>query len=223
MHELRALDAGASYLVTDEFARGAVAYDASELAAYLKPIERAIPLRDVAEALAHADGFEAGSPLMDPVLAVALHRALPLGRREAADPGPWRYLAVAYAPHVVRHRWTYRGFDGMRSRFWSAGFRFDSNAFSRWWWVAELTRKGDDYALTRAALESSVLSTHLFTRALAWHRPTLAACIRQLRGAGPADVERALRTLGKLLSVRVPEAMSEGQLDALVVQALSEG
>ena len=222
MTELRRLRASGRHLVTEELARGTVGrYDEEALAAHLMPAERQLSLdgfdRTLKSILAR---FRPGDPGMDPELAEAVHRHLPLSRREAADPSVWRYLAVVRHPEAVRHRWEYRSFATMRSRFWQRGTRFDANAFSRWWWVAELTfEKGAPYELTRLALSNGALSTHLFTRQLAWHRPTLAACVRVLQDASGPEVERTMRTFGKMLSVRVPEAMSAEALEALVREA----
>jgi hypothetical protein len=222
MNELRRLRASGRHLVTEELARGTVGrYDEEALATHLAPAERQISLDGFDRALtATLDRFRRGDPRMDPELAEAVHRNLPLSRREAADPSVWRYLAVVRHPEAVRHRWEYRSFATMRSRFWQRGTRFDANAFSRWWWVAELTcEEGAPYELTRLALSNGALSTHLFTRQLAWHRPTLAACVRVLRDASGPEVKRTMRTFGKMLSLRVPEAMSGEALEALVREA----
>ena len=224
MNELRRLRASGRHLVTEELARGTVGrYDEAALSAHLAPAERQIALDGFDRALKTTlERFAPGDPQMDPELAMAVHQNLPLSRREAADPGVWRYLAVVRHPEAVRHRWEYRSFATMRSRFWQRGTRFDANAFSRWWWVAELTfEPGAPYALTRLALSNGALSTHLFTRQLAWHRPTLAACVRVLRDASGPEVERTMRIFSKMLSVRVPEAMSAEALEALARAAVS--
>lgn len=68
---------------------------------------------------------------IDAALACALHRALPLSRRLAADWGLWRYLAVVHRPDIVRHRWELRSWTTMRDRFWRGGTRPGSNVFGR--------------------------------------------------------------------------------------------
>ena len=53
----------------------------------------------------------------DALVAPELHSLLPLTRREAAEPGLWRWLAVVHRPDLVRHRWENRSWAQMRRRF----------------------------------------------------------------------------------------------------------
>jgi hypothetical protein len=163
--------------------------------------------------------FDEADLQMDAFAAPAFHAALPLTRREAADPAPFRYLAIVRHPEVVRHRWPYRSFATMRQRFVRHGTRHDANAFSRWWWIAELTRDGSDYELTRSVLARSSLATHLFSRHLCHHRPAIQACIDVLGEAPGAEVEATLRIVGKALSTRVFEAMTREELREVVAEA----
>tara|TARA_B100001750_G_scaffold38754_2_gene28053 strand:+ start:926 stop:1597 length:672 start_codon:yes stop_codon:yes gene_type:complete len=215
---LKVLLPSARHLVTEELARGVVErYDEAAVGEHTVDFERRLDLGGFDDAVsAVMASHDAGDLSMDGAMAEAVHRQLRLSRREAADPGIWRYLAIVHRPEVVRHRWEYRSFATMRTRFWRHGTRFDANAFSRWWWVAELTVMAEDYSLTHRALGSSALSTHLFSRQLAWHHPTVAACVRILADAPGADVERTLRVLGKMLGLRVAEAMGREELEGLV-------
>jgi len=220
---LHSLTPSARRLVTPELASGQLAHYAEEdCAGFMVPLDRDVdlaPLDDVvAQALAK---LPQADPSVDAQLAPDLHRALPLTRREAADVGVFRYLAVVRHPELVRHRWEYRSFSTMLTRFWRGGTRHDANAFSRWWWIAELTRDGDDYELTRRALGRTVLSTHLFSRSLAHHRPTLEAMVDVLEDVPAPHVEYALKNFGKMLSVCVVEALDSNELRRLLVRAVA--
>lgn len=220
------LRSSARHLVTRELVSGARdRYDEATLAEHLVPLSSLVPGdavallpldEAVASVLAAHPRFD---PRLDAEMAVAVHRALPLTRLQASDDGLWRYLAVVRHPEAVRHRWEQRTFEAMRQRFWNVGVRSDGNVFSRWWWAAELTLRDGDYALTRTALSHSALATHLFTRQLAHHRPTLAACIEVLSQVPSQDVDGTLKILGKLTSTRVLEAMDDAALHALVREA----
>lgn len=210
-------------LVTPELASGQLAlYPEEDCAGFMVPLEREVVLADLDDVVEDAlERLPATDPSVDAHLAIELHRALPLTRREATDAGVFRYLSVVRHPQLVRHRWEYRSYSTMRTRFWRPGTRHDANAFSRWWWIAELTRDGEDYELTRNALERAAFSTHIFSRTIAHYRPAIAATVEVLRDVPGPVVEQALRNFGKMLSVRVLEAMNEEELRKLLRRALS--
>lgn len=218
---LLALAPGARRLVTPELASGDLARHAEdECGTLLAPMRRDISLA----ALDHAVHEQLrvlprGDARADVVLGPMIHRCLPLTRREAADPGVFRYLAVIRHPELVRHRWEYRSFATMLTRFWRPGTRHDANAFSRWWWIAELTRDGDDYTLTRRVFERSALATHVFSRDIASVRRAVDVITRVLGDAPSGEVEVALKSLGKMLSVYVLEALPDEELELLVRRA----
>lgn len=153
---------------------------------------------------------------LDAWAAPRLHAALPLTRREAADPGIWRYLAVVYRPDFVRHRWENRSWSTMSRRFWSPGTRPDSNAFARLWWIAELTRDGDDYDLTERVLRRQPLATNLFVRGLSSYRPVVATLVDALEDAPSEVIEVTVRRMQKAAATLVVEAMGEEELAGLV-------
>lgn len=160
-------------------------------------------------------------PSFDAIVAPELHTRLPLCRREGAEPGLWRWLAVAHRPALVRHRWENRSWSAMRRRFWSVGTRPDSNAFARLWWIAELTHDptaSDPYALTRRVFSRQPLATPIFIRSLSHHRPAVVAILDVLETAPPELIERTLRLLNAALSLRVLEALDEDTLRGLVGQ-----
>ncbi|MFW6052147.1 MAG: DUF6339 family protein [Myxococcota bacterium] len=218
MKRLMRLHPDAARFVTPELARGAVErWPAHAFVGLLEEMERDLPLdaldAAVDEILRTATRFDPG---MDAEAAVRFHRALPLTRREASPPGVWRFLAVVHRPDFVRHRWENRTFSQTRGRFWRPGTRPDSNAFSRLWWIAELTRDGDDYALTRAVLSRQPLANSLFTRELSWHRPLVAAVVEILGGQPGPALEVALRRLQKRLSTTAVETLDPTALLDLV-------
>ncbi|MEZ4444868.1 MAG: DUF6339 family protein [Polyangiaceae bacterium] len=157
-------------------------------------------------------------PAIDAALAEPLHRALPLSRRHASDPGIWRFLTVVHRPDVVRHRWENRSLALTKRRYWTPGTRPDSNTLARLWWIAELTRDGDDYALTTRVLERPALATALFVRQLGWYRPAVAACADGLSDAPSLVIDGTMRLLGKALSTIVVESRREEELLSLVTE-----
>ena len=215
---LRGLRGEGKRLLTPELASGEIGrWNEREYAPLLLELGRKIALDQLDQAvdftLAATAPFEHES---DVLLAPRLHRALPLSRREAADPGPWRFLTVVHRPDLVRHRWENRSWASMRARFWSPGTRPDSNTFCRLWWIAELSREGDDYSLAEAALSRPALATGLFIRNLSSYQPAVAACIHALSDANSAQIDATLKLLHKALSTIVLEALSFEQLLELV-------
>lgn len=163
------------------------------------------------------------SSAIDRVAAVVVHRSLRLTRRQAVDPAIWRFLTVVHRPEFVRHRWELLSWSAMRDRFWRAGTRHDSNAFSRLWWIAELTAIDGDYSLTERALSSQSVAIGVFARSFAHYRPAAAACIEALEGQPTWVVESCLRRFNAYLSTIVLESRSTAQLrerlDELVDEA----
>jgi hypothetical protein len=145
-----------------------------------------------------------------------VHRALPLTRREASLPGVWRFLAVAHRPDFVRHRWAFDRWTTTRSRYWTPGVRHDSNVFSRLWWIAELTREGDDYSLTERAFSRQSIAIQVFIRRYAWYRPAVVALLEELEDAPQRTIEDVTRELLGALGTLVLEAISVTELRMLV-------
>ncbi len=155
-------------------------------------------------------------PAIDRLAAPAIHRALPLTRREAADPAIWRFLAVVHRPDFVRHRWENRSWATMRARFWRPGTRPDSNAIARLWWIAELTREGDDYDLTERVLARQPLATNLFSRELSSYRPAVEAFMAVFGDAPSQVIEVAVRAFNRRLSTVVLEGQDAASLSAML-------
>ena len=207
--KLHRLSAEAHSLVTKDLASGALPRHAPVTCSrFLEDPERALDLAALDDAV---DALLARTaprdPAMDATAAAAIHRALPLRRREASHPGVWRFLTVVHRPDFVRHRWEDRAWATTRSRFWSPGTRPDSNAFCRLWWIAELTRDGDSYALTERAFARQSLATPLFVRGFSQVPAASRAFVLELELAPAATIERVARELSGVLSTVVLEAL----------------
>ena len=94
--------------------------------------------------------------------------------------------------------------------------------FARLWWIAELTRDGDDYRLTAEVFARQTLAIQLFVRRFAWHRPALAAAVAILADAAPREIELVARDLAGALATRVVELLDEAALRTLIAALLAE-
>ena len=87
-----------------------------------------------------------------------------------------------------------------------------------------MTRKssddGEDYSLTREIFGRSVLATHLLNRAFAGYRPAVAVITDELADTPGTLVALVIKNLGKMLSVRVLESLSDDELRRVVQDAL---
>jgi len=216
---LARLGASGRRLVVPELALGTVVRHSAEACrAHVVPLELdgggAIELSMLDEILdgliARTDRYDAAA--IDPAAAVAIHRALPMSRRAAADPGAWRWLAVVHRPDFVRHRWELRAWSTMRDRFWKAGTRPDSNVFARLWWIAELSRAGDDYGAAERLLRSQSLANAVFVRRLSDHAPFVQACARVLTDQPSFVIERVLARFNMTASTVPVEGRGEEQI-----------
>lgn len=194
-------------LLTREFLHGErVRWTDEECEEFVRPLPRSIELDAFHAAIQRK--LPRNKSDVDRELAVDLHRSLPLRRREAADPGVWRYLAVVAAPEFIRRRWS-ADEDTFRSRFWRPGARPDSNYYSRLWWIAELTTGPDrDYTRTRKALAFQALATAIFVRGFSQYFPAVKAFI-DILGDEPGDTcARAGLELHRELALRPREALT---------------
>lgn len=205
-------------LVTQDLARGTTSrYALPDYQRFLEECERVIDLEHLDDAvdrvISETRSFDTA---IDSIAAPRIHRALPLTRREAADAAVWRYLAVIERPELIRHRWEMRSWKTMRTRFWNAGTRPDSNTFCRLWWIAELTRDADDYTLTERALSRQPLATTLFVRQLSSYRPAIEAFIDVMYDATADEIERVVLRFSAALSTVVLEGQSANELRDLL-------
>ena len=224
--ELARLKADAKELLTEEFLRGDTPQLKVDSSQYVEPIEQVVHLTAfttcVDQAIAET---KANSPNVDSWLAPRLHKSLPLRRREAADAGVWRYVAVVVRPQFVRHRWG--GSPSMLfSHFWnvSARPRREDNAFARLWWIAELTRDESGYARTEAALQSRF--NMLFKSQLGHYGPAVRACIDELQHIPQSQCDQIIKDVNRELTLTPLEGLDETgirQLTRLAVERMMGG
>ncbi len=166
----------------------------------------------VAEALAT---FAPGDTSMDGWLAPRVHSALPLRRREAADPKVWGWLTVERYPGLVPHRWKQNAKTGAWPLERLTGDKV-RQTLARLWWAAELTMDASgDYGLTRELFSLSGFQDAyeaMFGREFCGYRPALSAFI-QVAGPHPEKVMReTAKQFSNLLSTVVVESLSEDEL-----------
>ena len=204
------------HLVTRELANGELARHPREVwLDHVEPVERALELSELDARLEQRTPEVAPhSSEMDARAAPLIHRALPLTRREAADAGVWRFLAVVHSPEFIRHRYEFQSWATMRARFWRAGIRHDCNTFSRLWWIAELTVAEGDYSLTERAFSTQSIAIQVFIRSFAHYRPAAVACIDALDGQPGGIVDRVLPRFNAYLSTVLLEGQDEASLRA---------
>ncbi|HRI06449.1 MAG TPA: DUF6339 family protein [Nannocystaceae bacterium] len=218
---LRSLRQDGRCLLSRDFLSGALArWPAEEVEPFLAPALRPLELAPFLEALAGCQVNPASRSEVDGPLAVAIHQALRLARREAADAGVWRYLAVVAAPEFIRARWNHEE-DTFRHRFWRPGTRPDSNYYSRLWWIAELASGQDgDYERTRRVLRSQALATAIFVRGFSHYFPAVKACVDVLADRPGDVIAFAVREVYRDLALLPQEALSEEEFRRMFALAL---
>jgi hypothetical protein len=173
----------------------------------------------VTSAMSHHERYSTG---MDMAMAISLHRALPLSRRQASDKGFWSWLGVVHSPDLVAWRWAPNVNTGLRSkeRFSGSPVR---QAFARLWWAAELTRDGDDYTLTAELLNlPGFQDTYeaIFGRSFAYYRPAMGAFISVVDGKSEKQIRKLAKELGYALTTTVLETTAEPELKLLMIVIL---
>lgn len=205
-------------LVSEDLLTGVLAVPQEEhVKALIEPTSRTVDLarfdQAIDQVIAESTRFD---PEIDARAAPLIHLSLPMGRRQAADPAVWRFLAVVHRPDFVRHRWEYRSRSTMVTRFWNFGTRPDSNALCRLWWMAELTSEHGDYTLTKRALSSQSIANSIFVRNFSSYRPAVQAFVDVFGHAQSARVEKAVRIFSSQLSTVVLEARSADDLRVML-------
>lgn len=219
LHKLRA---EARALIDEEFLRGERGHlDATTWQPYVEEAARPVSLERFDKVVDQAiTKFAAQDTAMDAAVAPELHQSLPLTRREASDPGVWRYLTVVRRPDFVRHRWAFATHATTLPRYWQLGTRPNSNAFARLWWIAELTVDDEDgsYRRTKIALSRQPLATAIFVRSFSHYKPAVNACLDVLRDAPAELIAATLRRVTTVLTTTVVEGRSTRELAELIVQ-----
>lgn len=216
--KLRVLKPEGRRLVTAELAAGMVErWPETTWRPLVDEHERLVTLEELDALVDRAvRTFARHDPALEPWLAPRLHAALPITRREAAQPGVWRYLAVVHRPDLIRHRWEDISWSATKLRYWSVGTRHTSSLFGRLWWIAELTRDGASYGLTERVLARPSIATQVFVRAWSQHRPAVEAFVAELSGAPAEAGERAARGLSRHLATVPLELLDASELRRVI-------
>lgn len=158
------------------------------------------------------------STAMDAAMAIDLHKALPITRRQASDTRFWAWLGLEYSPDFVAWRWKPSGELPKRSRERFCGNRV-RQTFARIWWAAELTRDGDNYDLTTKMVNLpgfQDIYEALFGRAFGNYRPALAAFIDVTGQKSEKFIRDFAKQLGYALTTTTLETMDEMELKGLM-------
>ena len=195
-----------------------------------EPLPTTIPLEDVAAAVSSVLPEVTGSAI-DRALVEPLHRALPLTRREAADPRVWQWLCVTQFPDLVWRRWSGQApAPGMLHEALTRGLypRFlcraslngvSRNTLSRLWWTVE--QLDGDYELARHALSNQDMFQNIFERFFGIYRPAARACLDRFTGRSEAEIRGAAKWLQQCASTTVLEALDQSAIAAILDEALT--
>jgi hypothetical protein len=191
--ELMRLSSDARVELTEDFLRGEKEHLSEEdIDGYAIPTGLYADLDWLSDRLNEIiNEFDEYDGSMDRKAAPAVHRAVDISRREAADSGIWHDLAIRQFPEFVRHRWKYEGTRAMKKKFWTYGVPLDSvsSTFERLWWIAELTRDSDDYTYTQRAFGNRRLCFRVFDIQLGRCKPAARACIEVLHNEEEDEYE----------------------------------
>ncbi len=212
-------------LVGTEFLRGESSLTEQELDEYLEPIpgEPTADLGVIDEAVETIlDEYEEYDTSMDGELVEPIHRELDISRRVAGDPGLWHWLAIARYPEFVRHRWEYNSEEAMREKFLGAGSDLYSNALHRLWWIAELTREGDDYSTTQAVFSNQTMVNKVFDRWFARYRPAVIAMCDELADEPSWVIDETTREFNHMLTTVQLEGLSEPEAREIIQKIIQD-
>lgn len=207
MTELREMDEGGQALISEEFLNGETELTEDDLGPYLSHTGIEVDLTPLDEAVENVrEEFEQGDAKIDQALAPTVHQTLDLSRREAAITGIWHYLTVLEYPELVRHRWGH--VNNVREKFLEGGEDIYSNAIHRLWWIAEITRDGDDYSRTEAIFEMQELANDISDRWFARHQPITYACVDVLQKSEIEDMEPSNSAIVSKTTTRLREKLT---------------
>jgi uncharacterized protein DUF6339 len=173
---------------------------------------------DLTPSLSAFAGIDVATTTHDADHAIALHEALSLPRRLAADRTLWPWLATFAFAAYTRTRWE----EGERVTAARVSRDLAQNALARLWWGAENTRVSnpgeltrgfgfpeshDPYAFTRLYFASYTLNFELGRRLLSFSRAAVIAFIivTQRQQWTSAEIVRALAAYNLTLSTVVVE------------------
>lgn len=195
-----------------------------------EPLPTAIPLAPVHEAVNSLEPDIQGSAI-DAALVESIHRALPLSRREAADPRVWQWLCVTQFADLVWQRWG----DGtpppdelkeaLKARMFSRFLCRPSlngisrNTLARLWWTAEELES--DYALARKALANQDMFQNIFERFFGIYPEAARACLDRFDGRSAAEIRSAAKWLQQCATTTVLEGLDEADISTILDEALA--
>ena len=223
MTELMELTAGGRGLVSEAFLNDEAALTKEDLGPYLQHTGIEVDLTPVSEEIEQIkDEHEPNDAKIDQRLAPVIHKTLDLSRREAAIEGIWHYLTILEYPKFVHHRW--KGTSDIRGKFLDGGTNIYSNALHRLWWIAEITREGNDYHRTEEIFEMQELANDVADRWFARYQPVTYACVDTLKKdqiddlapANTAIVSKVTKELRERLSVTCAEGLTYDEAKVLV-------
>jgi hypothetical protein len=149
---------------------------------------------------------------IDAIAAPRVHETLDISRRQAADRGIWRYLAVIEVPEFVRHRWKFNERNEMRARFMGSR-RWDGNALSRLWWAAELTHDPEaGYEYTEQVFSTQHLARAIFDRRFSHYPRATKAFIDVFGDDNQETVEAAVKEFNSWLTTIRIEVLPQTHL-----------
>ncbi len=194
-----------------------------------EPLTSAIPLEVVRVAV---DGVpsEVTGAAIDAQLLEPLHQALPLTRREAADPRVWQWLCVTSFPDLVWRRWAGEVpppemlKDSLLPKYHPRFLARPSlngisrNTLARLWWTAEQL---GDYDLARRALSSQDMFQNIFERFFGIYPAAARACLDRFDGRSEAEIRSASKWLQQCASTTMLEGLSEGEVAVILDEALA--
>lgn len=147
---------------------------------------------------------------MDADIAPEIHKALDLTRREASDPEIWNYISLVLHPDFVRHRWS----SCARKRF-DATINLKRQAFSRLWWIAELTERDGEYELTEIAFSKQDIAQNIFDNNFSHFEPLLEPALKKLDDEPSEVAKKYGEILNRRFAVRLLETLDEDDLEEL--------
>lgn len=201
-------------LVSDEFLRGEEELTRDDLEPYLNKTQIEVDLDPIREKIQEDvyDNYNKGNSEIDGEVAETIRKSLDLTRREASVDGIWHYLTVLVFPDFVRYRW--EG-DDLRGKFLDGGEDIYSNALHRLWWIAEITRDGEDFTRTNEIFEMQELANDIADRWYARYKPITWACVDELKPSvvnqyepqSSKIVSKATTRLNEKLTVSLAEGL----------------
>jgi hypothetical protein len=163
---------GTETLVTNEFLVDDIEYDESRLKEFREPTGYEADLQLLGQVLnwvmSDECDLDKGDSDLDAAVAPAVRHCIDIPLRAAGDHRIWNYLAVGWRPDYVRYRWPpgegNRTTTSMREKFTKSMRDLYAPAFGRLWFMAELSRQGEDYGPTEKLLSNQYPSNRLFDR-----------------------------------------------------------